>query len=268
VILNRTLWQCDNQTVGAGARVTLDGSTLAVTPGGFANFTSPLLFGPESSTIQLDHGRLIHATSQLALMGNSITGSGDIIVGSAGIDLGSADHPGSLLGTGKIDGLVVYGDVGGSGYLKNVNLFGNVAVGDSAGVLSLENVAMLGGSMLMEIGGVDPASFDRLILGPGVDFGGSPVTIAFVPGFAPNPDDTFQLFTAQMGTDLFASLGSANIDVPADWVLDRATGQLTAVPEPSTFVLLGMGAFGLLGFAWRRKKLCWRSSFLQKALAN
>jgi hypothetical protein len=62
------------------------------------------------------------------------------------------------------------------------------------------------------------------------------------------------LFTAQMGTDLFASLGSANIDVPADWVLDRATGQLTAVPEPGTFALLGMGAVGLLAFAWRRKR--------------
>jgi hypothetical protein len=27
-----------------------------------------------------------------------------------------------------------------------------------------------------------------------------------------------------------------------------------SVPEPSTVALLGMGAVGLLGFAWRRRK--------------
>ena len=30
--------------------------------------------------------------------------------------------------------------------------------------------------------------------------------------------------------------------------------RVASVPEPSTFVLLGMGAIGLLGFAWRRRK--------------
>jgi hypothetical protein len=42
------------------------------------------------------------------------------------------------------------------------------------------------------------------------------------------------------------------------WIPDGpnspAVMRVEGVPEPSTFVLLGMGAVGLLGFAWRRRK--------------
>ncbi|MGD0384218.1 MAG: PEP-CTERM sorting domain-containing protein, partial [Thermoguttaceae bacterium] len=33
----------------------------------------------------------------------------------------------------------------------------------------------------------------------------------------------------------------------------EASGELTAVPEPSTFVLLSIAALGLIGAAWRRR---------------
>jgi len=46
----------------------------------------------------------------------------------------------------------------------------------------------------------------------------------------------------------FSSSGNTVGDVFFDNV------QINAVPEPSTLVLLGMGAFSLLAFAWRRRK--------------
>ena len=253
VILSGNLarWEPSSLTVGDGASLTIDGATLHLTPGSMANFSSPITFGSLGGRVELDHALLIHAAKPLALSGALVTGSGEIVVGSAGINLGSTDHPGMLTGTSEADRLLVYGDIGGSGTITNTTIFGNMSIGSSPGQMTMENVRFGSGSTLaMEIAGADPAQFDRLILGPGVDFGSCPIDIAFAGGFVPDPASTFDLFDAAGGGDLLAALGPATIHTPADWVLDRSTGVVGFVPEPATLALVALG--GLVALLRRR----------------
>ena len=197
--------------------------------------------------MELDHALLIHAAKPLALSGALVSGSGEIVVGSAGINLGSTGHPGTLAGTSAADRLLVYGDIGGSGTITNTTIFGNMSIGSSPGQMTMENVRFGSGSTLaMEIAGADSAQFDRLILGPGVDFGSCPIDVDFAVGFVPDPASTFDLFNAAGGGDLLAALGPATIHTPTDWVLDRSTGVVGFVPEPATLALVALGGLAAL----------------------
>ena len=254
VILSGNLarWEPSSLTVGDGASLTIDGASLHLAPGSMANFSSPIIFGFQGGRIELDHALLIHAAKPLALTGAQVSGSGEIVVGSAGINLGSTGHPGTLAGTSEADRLLVYGDIRGSGTITNTTIFGNMSIGSSPGQMTMENVRFGSGSALaMEIAGADSAQFDRLILGPGMDFGSCPIDIAFAGGFVPDPASTFDLFDAAGGGDLLAALGPATLHTPTDWVLDRSTGVVGFVPEPATLALLALG--GLVALLRRRR---------------
>jgi hypothetical protein len=67
--------------------------------------------------------------------------------------------------------------------------------------------------------------------------------------------DIFQA-TQVNGTVYALAYDSAASNEPGEYLSDAHTVYLltSAVPEPSTLVLLGIGAIGLLGYAWRRRK--------------
>jgi hypothetical protein len=198
-------------------------------------------------TLEIGDCRLVHAQAPLHLAGAEIKGGGEVLVGSAGVNLGTIAAPGRLTGSGPADRLAVYGDISGSGTLTHVAVYGNVDIGNSAGEMSLADVLVGSGSAIaMEVLGAGAGECDRLILGPDVDFARCPIDIDFAGGFAPQKTDTFDLFDATGGADLPATLAKADIRVPVDWQLDVATGTLSYIPEPAALALLAVGGLALI----------------------
>ncbi len=249
--LSGTLEFSGSLTVGPGApfgsnALAAAGQTLRVTDvttvnaGGFLTVNGGVF---ECPLTQLADGVLTAGAGLTLRAGQEIAGHGTIY---GAIELADA----SL--TGSDEGLVLYGDLSGSGSLTDVEIYGNVTVGSSPGCLMLENVRLHGSSVLMEIGGTDPAACDRLIVGAGVDLNSTPIDIVFAAGYAPGPADTFDLFDVAAGGDLAAFLGPATINMSENCALDRATGVLTYMPEPATLALLALGGIGVL-LSRRRK---------------
>ncbi len=151
-----------------------------------------------------------------------LSGSGSQLTATDGVFVGGN---GTLAGNG-----LVYGDT---------TVEGTLSPGLSAGLMSFDNDLMLCGTaaIVMELGGLDPADYDRIAVGGGLTYGGT-LQIQLIDGFIPQVGDAFDLFDfTGSPTGDFADIGFAIPGFAADF--DTATGILTiiAVPEPSACAL-------------------------------
>jgi hypothetical protein len=96
----------------------------------------------------------------------------------------------------------------------------------------------------------DWTSFASSAPNPGWNVDRTETTALAASGFA-GGTDLYVRFTAQQGPGETAYLFQTNSAATANLVV---TGTVTATPEPSAIVLIGTGLFGLLAYAWRKRK--------------
>ncbi|HSI07821.1 MAG TPA: autotransporter-associated beta strand repeat-containing protein [Rariglobus sp.] len=221
--------------------------------------------------------------------GNTTISAGTLALGASGtfanspvINLGTSGSQGTLdltakssfaFGTGQT--LSGYGTVNiGAG--KTVTINGNLAVGNSPGVITVTGDTALGGTATttMELagsGGVAGTDSDKLAVSGALTFGGTLNIVSF-GGYDLAQAGTYDLFGfgSQSGNFSLVSVSgqaltnnttywsATNLGGSGfDYTFTLSTGDLvvaaTAVPEPTTYAAL-VGSLALAGAVWRSRK--------------
>ena len=196
----------------------------------------------------------------------ALSGAGSI--GTGGLNLGTTGSPGvfdllgltassySLPSSASLAGM---GTISGSG--KSLAVLGSLAPGNSAGTITVGSGLSLdlsnSGTSLFEI--TSPAltagTFD-LVSGDGsVVFGGI-LNLAFSGGSYADGTDVLQIFAATGSrSGNFSAVNATGLAAGQSATFTPATGTISVVPEPSTYVIAGLSSVGLAGMMrWRRNR--------------
>jgi hypothetical protein len=187
---------------GAGRMVnqgqlTLAGTTLA---SALANSGTVLASGSNTLASVANSGTFNVATGSTRVTGGFTQTGGTTTLGAPGS--GASLSAATSLTGGRLQGA---GSVGGNLNVSNAVL----APGFSPGALSIEGDLSLGAgsTLLMELGGTDPASYDRILAAGNLQLGGD-LIVTSDNGFRAAAGQTFQLFTVQGSVS--GSLGSVS----------------------------------------------------------
>lgn len=219
------------------------GSILHVTKSGTG---TQVLAGNNTytGTTSVNAGTLVLSTTGT----NNIAGSTVLHVDSAGtLDVSNVSGSGgfhlvsgqTLKGSGTIEGIFTVG----SGAV--------LAPGNSPGTLTFnDNLTLAAGSTSnFEVNGLTSGLYDLVQSGGGsqlVSFGGT-LNLVFQEGFA--SAGTIKIFDFEGYVGSFSEVNTSGLASGFTATFDTATGEITVVPEPSSYALLGL-SLGLM--LWRR----------------
>ncbi len=263
-------------TLAANAAVTLDGShtvgnlifgdrgnaynwTLAAGSGG----TLDLQVSSGTPTITINNQRTTISAALAGNQGLTKAGPGTLVLAASNAYSGA-----TTVGQGKltVDGALTAsavtvnsgGILSGTGSLTSVtvNAGGTLAPGDVQGVMHLSGGLILAAGADMDYSLDGGSTDDEVSMRSGLlslnaeQF--SNFTFMPLAGFAPG---SYTLIDAGSVSGVLGSNLSGTIDgLPATLAVKGNDLVLNVVPEPSTLALLTAGAFGLLGYGWRRRR--------------